>query len=78
MSDTTSINANTAQSVKQPGTLLAADASLRDYFAAKALQGMVTSQQDVEMRGHPDWRDEFSREAYRYADAMLAAREDTP
>ena len=52
--------------------------TLRDYFAAKAMQGMVTSQQDVEMRGHPDWRDEFSREAYRYADAMLAAREDTP
>ena len=51
--------------------------TLRDYFAAKAMAGMFASQYDVNMRGHEGWRDEFGREAYRYADAMLAARQAT-
>ena len=48
--------------------------TLRDYFAAKAMQAQIASQYDVDMRGLDGWRDEFAREAYRYADAMLAAR----
>ena len=43
---------------------------LRDYFAAKAMQGFVSD---------PDWRvdmtpDETARAAYAQADAMLEAR----
>ena len=43
--------------------------SLRDYFAAKAMQAMV-SVPDVDMshESYADW-------AYRQADAMLKARE---
>lgn len=44
--------------------------SLRDYFAAKAMQGMVTA--EYERRSSPD---DWARHAYRVADAMLKARE---
>jgi hypothetical protein len=45
--------------------------TLRDYFAAKAMQGFVSD---------PDWRvdmmpNETARAAYTQADAMLKARE---
>jgi hypothetical protein len=45
--------------------------SLRDYFAAKAMQGFCSD---------PDWRqdmmpDETARAAYQQADEMLKARE---
>jgi hypothetical protein len=45
--------------------------TLRDYFAAKALQGFISD---------PDWRvdmmpEETARAAYYQADAMLKARE---
>lgn len=42
--------------------------SMRDYFAAAALQGNIA---------HPDVtgnRDDIARDAYKYADAMLKAR----
>ncbi|CAI8908832.1 MULTISPECIES: hypothetical protein [Pseudomonas syringae group] len=49
--------------------------SLRDYFAAKALQGTMSSPQ---IKGNSDldsWMPEdFADFAYRIADAMLAAR----
>lgn len=45
--------------------------SLRDYFAAKALQGLV-SFGSAQMRA-----DEAADFAYRMADAMLAAREQS-
>lgn len=49
--------------------------TLRDYFAAKALQGTMSSPQ---IKGNSDldsWRpEEFADFAYRIADAMLAAR----
>lgn len=54
--------------------------SLRDYFAAKALQSLILSGQEVRC-AHPDGtlvlsgRDGFSMLAYQYADAMLKARE---
>jgi hypothetical protein len=44
--------------------------SLRDYFAAAALQGML-SDPDA---GKVDWK-HLAEEAYEAADAMLAARE---
>jgi hypothetical protein len=47
--------------------------SIRDYFAAKAMQGFASD---------PDWRvnmgpEETARAAYTQADAMLRAREAT-
>ena len=41
--------------------------SLRDYFAAKALQGLVVS--------YPVSCD-YAKEAYKIADAMLKARQE--
>lgn len=43
--------------------------TLRDYFAAKALQGLLAA--DAECGFKPDTASEY---AYRFADAMLAAR----
>ena len=43
--------------------------SLRDYFAAKAVQGFCA---DSETSGRNGW--EIAEEAYEIADAMLAAR----
>ena len=48
--------------------------TLRDYFAAKAMQGLIASP-----RGTPDGRDAtdtyYAKCAYLMADAMLKARE---
>lgn len=44
--------------------------TLRDYFAAKAMQAMLT-------RGAPLDSDQMALDAYVYADAMLAARGNT-
>lgn len=43
--------------------------TLRDYFAAAAMQAVIT--------GRPDYRDQdwIAKAAYMMADAMLAARE---
>ena len=46
--------------------------TLRDYFAAKALQGMMASRNPNSPRFHPE--DDASY-VYAVADAMLAARE---
>jgi hypothetical protein len=43
--------------------------SIRDYFAAAALQGNIAH---PEVTGN---RDDIARDAYKYADAMLKARE---
>lgn len=45
--------------------------SLRDYFAAKAMQVCL-----AQANSFPDehWRDGIARDAYAMADAMLAAR----
>jgi hypothetical protein len=43
--------------------------TLRDYFAAAALQGLIASgPHDISLR-------EYSLESYQHADAMLAARQ---
>ena len=46
--------------------------TLRDYFAAAALQGLVAN---PESSGK--W-DDFARDAYSYADAMIKAKEAKP
>lgn len=45
--------------------------TLRDYFAAAALQGLMAY-------GSPSCRDSDAKQAYRLADAMLKAREAKP
>lgn len=49
--------------------------SLRDYFAAKAMQGMFASDTD-EWNEQGDWQSR-AKSAYNMADAMLKAREQT-
>lgn len=69
--NTTNTNEPIERKEKQKGTLFVADLEMRDYFAAKAMQGFVSD---------PDWRvdmhpDETARAAYSQADSMLKARE---
>jgi hypothetical protein len=47
--------------------------TLRDYFAAKAMQGLITSRHTDYENG---WYDEeqLAESAYKMADAMLSAR----
>ena len=47
--------------------------TLRDYFAAKAMQGMLAG---LLAYGHDIMWDEIAKDAYREADAMLKAREE--
>jgi len=46
--------------------------TLRDYFAAKAMQPFTN---DVGWKSDQQWLDEIAFGAYRLADAMLKARE---
>ena len=46
-------------------------ASLRDYFAIKALQGMLANQHGFQASDE----EMFARDAYTLADAMLAQRD---
>ncbi len=52
------------------GSPLPKDATLRDYFAASALQGLATRRP----AGVPTTAGELARFAFEIADAMLAAR----
>lgn len=45
--------------------------TLRDYFAAKAMQGMFCHDTSFVK----EWQDQAARDAYAMADAMLKARE---
>lgn len=58
----------------EPAVLADSGMRLRDYFAAKAMQAMIGTSHESEMRGYAGWREEFARESYRYADSMLEAR----
>jgi hypothetical protein len=53
--------------------------TLRDWFAGQAIAAMVPIQDQLIADGkrEPDksWHDFYARMAYRYADAMLRARE---
>ncbi len=50
--------------------------TLRDYFAAKALQGLLADPEPFDLwDGDKTIADTYAREAYVYADAMLKARE---
>lgn len=49
--------------------------SLRDYFAAKAMQGLLAQSLGTALESAPILGAQY---AYRVADAMLAAREKQP
>lgn len=66
--NTTHTNEPTGQNVKQAAIQLGGEVSLRDYFAAKAMQGF--QEQWVY-----DNSDDIACIAYALADAMLKARE---
>lgn len=51
--------------------------TMRDYFAAKALQGMSANPADVhdaDQETYDEYVEEISRCAYKIADAMMKAR----
>ena len=51
-------------------------ASLRDYFAAAALQGEMAAQMPADPQGMPsgEYAEIMAGRAYKFADAMMAAR----
>lgn len=70
VTDTTNTKEHTEQAARKKGTPFLVEADLRDYFAAKALQGICSSGPGG------SWTDDMlACEAYRLADAMLKARE---
>lgn len=50
---------------------------LRDYFAAKALQSIITDGKLGERLRHDDYIKKVSEMSYEYADAMIKARNDS-
>jgi len=49
--------------------------TLRDYFAARAMQGVLGNTKGQFGRGYPDANMNLAVASYAIADAMLAARE---
>lgn len=48
---------------------------LRDYFAAKAMQGYIASEYGAALHGNEEGKDAHAKMFYSMADAMLKARE---
>jgi hypothetical protein len=48
--------------------------TLRDYFAAKAMQTLLGSEYTSEHGLHEGWMTSLAHESYMVADAMLSAR----
>ena len=68
MSNTTPTSAPTGQNANQRAAPLLAAIDLRDYFAAKALAGMLA---DSEVKAT---REDFAERSYALADAMILER----
>jgi len=49
--------------------------TVRDYFAAKAMQGLMHNYHPCDFLEHKDWLEDISMASYQMADAMLKARE---
>lgn len=77
MTDTTNTSGSTGQNEKQKVTLSIADLEIRDYFASKALQGLIASANWIpeDDETEQEFREDTARVAYVYANAMLRARE---
>ena len=50
--------------------------TLRDYFAAKAMQGLMHNYHPCDFLEHKGWLEDISMASYQMADAMLKAREE--
>jgi transcriptional regulator with XRE-family HTH domain len=48
---------------------------LRDYFAAKAMQGLMHNYHPCDFLEHKGWLEDISMASYQVADTMLKARE---
>ena len=48
--------------------------TLRDYFAAKSLQGLLSADEVFEVDDGESMAAEYARVSYEYADAMMEAR----
>jgi len=49
--------------------------TLRDYMAAKAMQGLMHNYHPCDFLEHKDWLEDISMASYQMADAMMRARE---
>ena len=49
--------------------------TLRDYFAAKAMQGLMHNYHPCDFLEHNGWLEDISMASYQMADAMMKARE---
>ena len=66
--------------VNRDGYAVIGGMTLRDYFAAKAMQGLMSGRWKPDMHGQQfdAYRadaDEWAKSAYHFADSMLKARE---
>jgi hypothetical protein len=50
---------------------------LRDYFAAKAMQSIITDGKLGKLLIHDDYIKKVSEMSYEYADSMIKARNDS-
>ena len=50
--------------------------TLRDYFAAQALQGLMHNYHPCDFLEHKGWLEDISMASYQMANAMLKAREE--
>lgn len=73
MNNTTHISGNTEQSAKPQAVPFLTEVDLRDYFASKAINGMLSAL-DASGLNYSDPK-MMAEHAYDFADAMLAARE---
>ena len=73
MNDTTHTNGRIEQSERQKATLSPGEVDLRDYFAAKAMQGLLAQSRGTALGSDPIHGAQY---AYQQADAMLAARKE--
>ena len=51
--------------------------TLRDYFAAKAMQSIITDGKLGKLLIHDDYIKKVSEMSYEYADSMIKARNDS-
>ena len=75
MNDTTHTNGRIEQSERQKAILSPGEVDLRDYFAAKAMQGLLAQSCGTALGSDPIHGAQY---AYQMADAMLAARKQNP
>lgn len=78
MRNTTSTSETTEQNARQKAITSMVELDMRDYFAAKALEGLI-SKMAFELHADHEKAKEvhkcLAQSAYSYADAMLAERE---